>query len=318
MAVNSGARISSVSKRWSGSSTHWPAGHADVVDAHHREAAPQRLARAEQHDARHRGPEPAVVPPGTTQGAQQVVVRPAQLFGVRVDGAALLPVVGDGGGVDVGHVGIGQHGGIEGIHLMPGVERDQIVFRALLVGRAHAAERAPWQAQLPEEDRLFCRRGLRHMDHHHGPALQLFYCHARADRLVESAGALAGQVRLQLVRVADAIHPVGRVKQILRIAVHAQQQIATAKAGLVGKGADRLQDGAVDAPRLLGLDAVRLIERGQLLQQVFGAAHHAGTTSTSIWPESRRGSSRSRVRRRVSVLLVRVSASSAIGATKLA
>ncbi len=120
-----------------------PARHADVVDAHHREAAPQRLRRAEQQQAGYGGLEFAALRHGRTHGAQQVLVIPAQLVGAWVGALAQAPVVLHRGRVDVRQVGVGQHRAVEGLHLLAGVQRHQVVFAAFLVGVLPTRRNAP-------------------------------------------------------------------------------------------------------------------------------------------------------------------------------
>lgn len=253
-----------------------PARHADVVDAHHRKAAPQRGHGAEEQQAGHGGPEFAAFHARAAQGAQQLGVGPGQFFGVGVCAPALIAVAGDGGRVQVGHCGVGQYGTVEGVLLVAGVQRDQVVVGSFLVGRADAAKGAARQAQPGQEDGLVSGRCLRHVHHDHRLALHALHRNHRPQRAIERAGALAGQVGLQLVGALHAHDGVGVVEQVLRITRHAQQQPAAAHTGLVGESAHGIQDRAIDLAGTLGLDAVRLVHRVQFLQQVFGGAAGEG------------------------------------------
>ena len=167
---------------------------------------------------------------------------------------------------------------------MTSVEGDQIVLSALLVCRANAPVGAPWKPQVLDVDGLIGRHHLGHIHHHHRLAAQFLDRDARSKRTIEHAGALAGQIGLNLVGLVNAVDFVGIGEQILRVAAHPQQEITAAQTGFVGKRADRFHDRPVNLAGPLGLNPMRLVQRGEFLQQVFGGTHHGLGAATLIGP----------------------------------
>lgn len=110
-----------------------PARDAHVIDAHHREAPPQRHRRTEQQHPSDCRTELPVLQDHGTQRPQQVGVGPGQLLGDRIGGSSEFPVRADSLGVEVRDGGVADDRSIVGIDLVPFVEGDQVVLGPFLV-----------------------------------------------------------------------------------------------------------------------------------------------------------------------------------------
>ena len=198
------ARISSVSKRWLGSSTPLATRHADVVDAHHREAAPRRLRRAEQQQAGDGGLQLAAL---AHEGASER----SSASSSQVSSSALALARWRGGGtctaarVDVRQVGVVQYRAVEGLDCWPAYSATRS-SRALPWSVDPTRRNAPrGRPSFAQVDRLLSRGGFGHEHDQHRLAAQRLHRQARTNRAVEHAGALAERlIGLQLVGVGHA------------------------------------------------------------------------------------------------------------------
>ena len=86
----------------------------------------------------------------------------------------MLPVIIEGGRVDVIYFGISKQRGIEGVELVAGVEGNQIIFRSLLVGRANTPVSTAWKSEALEIDRFLGRRRFGHIHDNDHLAAQFF------------------------------------------------------------------------------------------------------------------------------------------------
>ena len=248
--------------------------HADVIHPRHGETAAQGQGVAKQHQPRHRGPPaPLRILADAAQRTQQILVRPAQLFGIRVGGGAGLAVVGQGCGCQIVQRGIRHQTGIKTLALTPLVEHRQIVIGAMLIHTAHTAQRPFGQALGLEENRLVLRRRLGDEGHHHGSPLHLLGAQLHAHRHIEALAALRGQGGAQLVGLRHALHLVAGEQRHL-FPHHPQHQPAPTQTGFIGKRTHRFQQRLPGLAGPLGLDALGFVQQVQALQQL--QRRHAG------------------------------------------
>lgn len=102
-------------------------------------------------------------------------------------------------------------------------------------------------------------------------AFDPFDADLRAERVIQQAGTLRGQILLQLVRGGYALGAIDGVALGIDRPVGTQQQPAAAHAGFVGKGDHRFEYRLADLPRPLRLDTRRLVAGVEFFEQALGA-----------------------------------------------
>ena len=201
-----------------------------------------------------------------SQCLKQFLICPTQFFGVRIGAAAGLAVIGHGIGRKIFLRGIRNQSGIKAFLLPVLVQRNQIIFRAVLVGTANSSKSAARQTLGLEVERLVLSCRLGYEDHDDGLAMNRFRADVQAQRAVEHAGRLAGQIGAELIWLFQSLDFIAREQRHF-LPRHAKQQPTTSEPWFISEGADGFQQRFADFGSGLGFDALVLVQQIQVFQQ---------------------------------------------------